>query len=343
MSIFNNNKKFEFLFDILICIFFASITWKFILEILSIPFFIDSLKASLGVVEGRPHWKIFQSRLLGPWTIFYFGKLIGDFGYAYSIFIFFGLTICNFLFLWALKPYSFNKFISLIVFNFLIIFFIDDRWLYSWDIYSIIFFILFLSLVIRNSKLWKFIILYFFMLINRESVYFLSLFIIIYPVVRILIRYSKTNFFKVYKGEIYQFLIGIFMLAGSIFFINKIREILLIEEIGPALFNLQNFEGQSQQIHFFNNLIYIMKSFLFNNAGKDFSLVLIYFMSFFIFIFGSFKLKTEAFITFAIINLGMLMAILIFAVFNETRVFFDIIPYLSFAIIFLISKKDLFN
>lgn len=335
----SNNFSEKYILDIFLCLLLAAIQWRFTIEILSTTNFIDSVKTSLGVVDGRPHWEVFQSRILGPWTVYLLGKAINDFGYASSIFTFLGYALSNYIFLWAIRPLKFNNFFSLILFNFIIVFFIDDMWLISWDIYSLIFFTIFLGLVIRESKFIYFFLLYILMLLNRESVHFISLFIIFKSMDKFIFNFYKSYKFDFNLIKIFNFLIGLIMFFGGIFIIYKIRKVLLVEEVGPMMFNLPQLADKTLHFHFFENINFIRHSILLSNSGINISLIFIYFIYFILIFYSFLKLEFEKFFMYTFINALMLVAILIFAVFNETRVYFETIPFLAFILIHFFSNK----
>ena len=86
------------------CALLATLQWRFTVEVLSVPNFIESLKAVIGVLEGRPHWLVYQARLLGPWSVYWLGEVIGNIGFAYAWFIAIGFFAANIAFLWAISP-----------------------------------------------------------------------------------------------------------------------------------------------------------------------------------------------------------------------------------------------
>ena len=86
------------LFGLFACALLATLQMRFTVEVLSVPNFIESLKAVIGVLEGRPHWLVYQARLLGPWSVYWLGEVIGNIGFAYALFIAIGFFAANIAF-----------------------------------------------------------------------------------------------------------------------------------------------------------------------------------------------------------------------------------------------------
>lgn len=343
INFYRNLHEFKkHLFDILICLFLALVQWRFIIEILTLPNFIESLRVSIGVFHGKPHWEIFQSRVLGPWTLYLLNIFIKDVGYCFGTLIFCGISISNFLFLWAIKPYTsnLNKFLFLVLYNFIFSIFIDDLWLISWDIFSLIFFTIFLGLVIRNSKLWNYLILYIFMLLNRESVHFLSIYLIFNPLVIFVTNSFKLKKINFSQLDIKTTITGILMFIFGIIFIYNLRNFLLIEEVGPKLFNLPDNADRAFQIHFIENVYYIFNNLKLSASGDSFAIVIIFLSMLTLLSISFFKLEFEKYFSYILINFLMLIAILVFAVINETRVYFELIPCTAFLLLKFLNRNN---
>lgn len=105
------------------------------------------------------------------------------------------------------------------------------------------------------------------------------------------------------------------------------------------MFNLPQLADKTLHFHFFENINFIRHSILLSNSGINISLIFIYFIYFILIFYSFLKLEFEKFFIYTFINALMLIAILIFAVFNETRVYFETIPFLAFILIHFFSNK----
>lgn len=324
------------------CALLATLQWRFTVEVLSVPNFIESLKAVIGVLEGRPHWLVYQARLLGPWSVYWLGEVIGNIGFAYAWFIAIGFFAANIAFLWAISPMrdGVHKLAALSLFVLLSIFFIDDRWFYAWDIYSLILFTVFLGLVIRDAPLWQFCVLFLVMLFNRESVHFLSIFILIRPFADWFVengyRLGTTRRIQNLRWVV----AGAILLASGVLTIKLLRQTLLVEEVGPVMFKMPDLAGVSLHFQHNFNLTFLANSLGMANQGIDLAVALFFLLSFVLVVMGLWKLP-QRFFAYTAVHGMMLLAIGLFAIINETRVFFEMTPFVTFAVLYLVGSKEM--
>ena len=314
----------------------ATLQWRLTLEILTIDQFIKSLQATHGVLEGQPHWMVYQSRLLGPWLVSGLGEITGNLGIAYAWFIGIGFTVANYVFLWAISPLfsGTGKLAGLSLFVLFTLFFIDDMWLYPWDICSLILFSLFLGLVVRETPLWQYFLLFLFMLFNRESVHFLSIFVLIKPICDLV---SEKNFYQIPIQSIrnrHWIVVGSSMLIVGFLSIYWLRETLLVEEIGPVLFKAPELAGATVHFNLDFNLQVLKNGLSFAGSGIDLALALFFLLSL-VLVVISLKYLPTRYLAYTIVQGLMLVAIALIGIINETRIFFELVPYLTFSILHL--------
>jgi hypothetical protein len=144
-------------------------------------------ETSLGVTTGRPVWKMWQSRVLGPYLIeaLTFGSL--DYVKAHFLFQIITVAIAAFL-CWRLgRKYGGtdqSALLALAVFVMCFALLLRPPWLYSWDFIDMIVFIVFIDLVLSGMSLRWFIGLFAIAIWNRESAVFIALWLILDPLVR---------------------------------------------------------------------------------------------------------------------------------------------------------------
>jgi len=336
-----NSNLGRVLIGLLASALLATVQWRFTVDVLSVPNFIQSLKAVIGVLEGKPHWLVYQSRLLGPWSVYWLGEMVGNIGFAYAWFIAIGFFVANATLLWAINPIrdDVRRLAALSIFVLLSIFFVDDKWFYAWDIYSLILFNVFLGLVIRDTPLWQFCALFLVMLFNRESVHFLSVFVFIRPLADWFVenRYRLGPIDKI--QNLHWMIAGATMLVVGLLTINLLRQTLLLEEVGPVIFNMPHLAGASLHFQYDYNLSFLGNSLSLGNQGGDLAVALFFLFGFPLVALSLWKLPRQ-FFAYSAVHGMMLAAIGLFAVINETRVFFELTPFVTFALLYLVGSKE---
>ena len=92
-------------------------------------------EAASGVLDGRPHWRAYQNRLLGPWLVLGLSKV--GISYRTALIVFSALTfvIHNFLLAHLLRrlgqsPLATTLWVLFFCTAFLLL---QHRWFYTWD------------------------------------------------------------------------------------------------------------------------------------------------------------------------------------------------------------------
>ena len=153
-------------------------------------------EASLGVTKGHPVWKMWQSRVLGPYFIeaLTFGSL--DYVKAHILFQIITVCIASFL-CWRLgKKYGGSDQSALLALTIFVMCFallLQPPYLYSWDFIDIIVFVLFIDFILSGKSLPWFIGLFAIAILNRESAVFIALWLILDPLVRCFYQRQYNN------------------------------------------------------------------------------------------------------------------------------------------------------
>ena len=143
---------------------------------------------SLSVTTGHPLWKLFQSRVLGPYIIkvLSFGSL-DYYGTAYVCFQIVTVAIAGFL-SWRLgRKYGSgdqSAMLGLTLFVTCFALLLSPPLLYSWDFIDIIVFLVFVDFVLSDVSLPWFLGLFAIAIWNRDSAVFIALWLIFDPLVR---------------------------------------------------------------------------------------------------------------------------------------------------------------
>jgi hypothetical protein len=309
-------------YDILNIIILSLVTFKIFTQYHIINFD-DVILRFQYLLDGKPDWKTYQNRILGPFLISGLDLIVNDYKKSYILFCGFFIFINNILFDFILKN-IFQKntkesFFYLLIYNVLFLFY-QHHFIYPWDFIEISLITILIFIIIKNSNLLNFylIILFFIGLLNKESA-------LIIPFFLSLIYILEKNFIKLS--------ISIFLTFFGYQYIRIIRNKLFIERIGgemsyefhpvELLNNLSDFFIKniiSPRIAFtiftIGYFIYLIKNLEIIKFNKTLKYLLIYFLIHFSFIFT-------------------------FGIFMETRTQLVLLPICL--IVYIKIKKIIFN
>ena len=289
---------------------------------------------SSGVVNGKPPWKAFQNRLLMPHIIDFLQIYLNKKQAFLSIYLF-GIFVHNIIFLIIFERIS-NRIVSLTVLTIWTFLFVMHQhyWLYPWDIFEISLFLIMWYCLFSGSHSNLILILYPLALLNRESALFLP---IVYWLIKVKFNDSEKIFDlkKIFsKTSVITILLIILGIIWTVF----IREHLLIDTIRDE--NVIT-EIYGTHILFFRNLEDI---FINNWLSRHYLIFNILIFTFIIIsirsILGLDKLMPRSTSVFFLL---LLACIILFGIFNETRMHFIILGYYIFYIKLLILKSFKIN
>ena len=313
-------------------IFFISIVNYVFLHLIHDANWITLVEASFDVANRTPHWRVNQSRLMGPILL----KLITLFGFiseqwALRLFMIFFVTFNNLLLAVCLSNMTNSKqkiLNTLIIFNALLII-SQDVWLYVWDFIDISFFIFYGFILFKDEYLKYLVPINFLHIFNRESALIMAVFFL-------LLMYTKDkNFTKLFKNN---YVIGlIFNLTFGVLYTYFSRKILFIRQSdytggGQDLEN--NFLGGNWVTPLYNY------NSLYNGETLANTLILLSLLLVFIFILKNYKSFESVQKN---LSLGIVINILpvfIFGIFTETRQYFPSLVLLTYLIFSKINLKQ---
>jgi hypothetical protein len=192
-----------------------------------------SVLAAQGVLEGRPHWRIYQSRVLAPLMVQVLSHVLSTFLWAHVAFSIVSLTAAGML-AWRLgerQAGSRGAALALVVLHVGFSFVLSMPWLYAWDFLNLIVFLLFVDFVSEERPLGWFVSLSALGALNHE----IAIFVALWLVVDSLIRWARGRA----QGEKLAWrpvLTGAACATTSLAIVEALRSTLLIEEVGPKLF-----------------------------------------------------------------------------------------------------------
>ena len=313
-------------------IFFISIVNYVFLHLIHDANWITLVEASFDVANRTPHWRVNQSRLMGPILL----KLITLFGFiseqwALRFFMMFFVTFNNFLLAVCLSTMTNSKqkiLNTLIIFNVLFII-SQDVWLYVWDFIDISFFIFYGFILFKDEYLKYLVPINFLHIFNRESALIMAVFFLL------LIYTKDKNFTKLFKNS---YVIGlIFNFTFGVLYTYFSREILFIRQSdytggGQDLEN--NFLGGNWITPLYNY------NSLYNGETLANTLILLSLLLVFIFILKNYKSfeSVQKNLSFGVIL--NILPVFIFGIFTETRQYFPSLVLLTYLIFSKINLKQ---
>ena len=313
-------------------IFFISIVNYVFLHLIHDANWITLVEASFDVANRTPHWRVNQSRLMGPILL----KLITLFGFiseqwALRLFMMFFVTFNNLLLAVCLSNMTNSKqkiLNTLIIFNALLII-SQDVWLYVWDFIDISFFIFYGFILFKEEYLKYLVPINFLHIFNRESALIMAVFFLL------LIYTKDKNFTKLFKNS---YVIGlIFNLTFGVLYTYFSRKILFIRQSdytggGQDLEN--NFLGGNWVTPLYNY------NSLYNGETLANTLILLSLLLVFIFILKNYKSfeSVQKNLSFGVIL--NILPVFIFGIFTETRQYFPSLVLLTYLIFSKINLKQ---
>jgi hypothetical protein len=131
------------------------------------------VQASQGIVEGLPHWRIYQSRVLGPYTVHAVARVTGwPIRQAYDLMMFVWLAV----FFGVLTAAAWDWWRSPVIAAaaaasaaFLNAMLMQGEWLYPWDYIDLTIFTLMVWAVTRRKPLGVLVIIIAVEIVNREA------------------------------------------------------------------------------------------------------------------------------------------------------------------------------
>jgi hypothetical protein len=195
----------------------------------------DSIKATQGVLDGMPHWRAFQSRLLGPWLVDGLHLVLGDLVTAHVVYEIGTSTLAGWLVLRLVNRLHGPQAAwgAFLVLQLLFAFLLHPLWLYAWDNASIVLFVVFTYFVMADKPWRWFAALFAVSIFNRESALYIPLWMVLDPLCKAALARHRPS-----RAQWSMIGTGVLGLLGGVVLIETLRSMLLVKEVGPELFNL---------------------------------------------------------------------------------------------------------
>jgi hypothetical protein len=148
-------------------------------------FFGDNLlrivQAEQGILDGYPHWRLVQSRVLGPWLQKFLSMLFGfKLSVAHTIIAIVTLTLCGVVMFHAGRAIGGRQrgWSALLAFHVLFTLLMARPWLYIYDYFVLLAAAVFMLLMIRRARWWSFLLLMSVAFFNHESALFIGVWMV---------------------------------------------------------------------------------------------------------------------------------------------------------------------
>ena len=294
--------------------------------------FIRSALVAEGLVHGETPWRIFQSRILGPYLVHWVNKLtplsVAE-AYAYcalAALFFAGLAVL--MLTDRLRDPTRPALAAFLTFQVAFLLMLPCIWLYIWDFLSLIVFAFFNYLVLKGAPRWQFALLFVVAIWNHEISLVIALWIALDAMMKRLSRARDGRAAaRLDRGAIAT---GVVLTLAGIALVMTLRRVLLVREtpspdaLGPLTQNWGDF-----QFSLFQNLDAIMKSFTLS-AKESFQFVVPLFLAMVVVL--AIRLARSDLARFgalAIVTIGMVASFLCFGLVLETRVLQPLVPFLA--------------
>ena len=195
-----------------------------------------AIQAARGVVEGTPHWRVYQGRVLSPYTIEGLSAVFPSFTAAHVFFSIATLAAAGWL-AWRLGERLAGRrgaVLGLVTLHATFALLLARPWLYAWDHVDVIVFLLFVDFAIQGKRWPWFAGLFVLGVLNHEIALFIALWMIVDPVARWVL--GRRGVIPAAPFDRVMALAGAACLVAGVVGVEALRGALLVEEIGPKIF-----------------------------------------------------------------------------------------------------------
>jgi hypothetical protein len=189
-----------------------------------------TFQAEQGVLDGYPHWRLVQSRVLGPWLEEVLNLLFGfKLSLAHAIIAVAILTLCGVVMFHAGSAIGGRQrgWSALLAFHLLFTLMMARPWLYIWDYFVLLAAAIFMLLVIRRAPWWSFLLLMSVAFFNHESALFVGVWMVAKALTDAWAEHRRPDWGMLGGGVLGS--------LGGILLIEYLRMSLLKAEIGWKL------------------------------------------------------------------------------------------------------------
>ena len=317
--------------DASLALFFAAASLRLYFLLLGASF-VRSALVGEAVVHGEPPWRIFQSRVLGPYAVHAIGVLahLPPAG-AYALFAvvtLFAAGLCVLVLGRGLGDAQRPPMVSFLGFQLGLLVLLPCIWLYSWDLLSLVVFVVFNHLVLAGARWRAFAGLFALAIFNHEIALAIALWMMLDPALK---RFAARGASRAKAPfERSMALAGaVLMVAGGALVVT-LRRVLLVREVPPpdAADALAEHAGN---VHFTlaRNWDTLIHSFTFSPQDGFQFVVPLFLLAVVVLAIRLALTDLARFGALAVVTLAMVASFLCFGLVFETRVLLPLVPFVA--------------
>lgn len=200
-----------------------------------------AVAAARGVLDGMPHWRVYQARLLGPFLVRLISLYGLDFPTAYAVAVVGLLTGAGYLLFVVLRkrhgsvPPALAGFLA---FHVLLTACFSRPWLYIWDVVQLPALILLNEFAVSGAPTWQVAMLCGVSLLNHESATFMAVWMMLDPMIKHAFDRRARWWRDRQLFDWRRWATGASLIVGGLLVIDRLRGALLKQEVGPSLFGV---------------------------------------------------------------------------------------------------------
>ncbi|RJP76880.1 MAG: hypothetical protein C4522_16800 [Desulfobacteraceae bacterium] len=292
------------------------------------------IEAAKGVVDGYPHWRIFQNRIAGPYAVKFTQEVTGlTFSQSYMLtsliwmMMFYSTMMAVAISIRPSLVFAFGAMVAAAFFN---TFLMRGLWLYTWDLIDLVVFTLFIWAILKEKPIGYLICILVFETFNREVSLIMAGWLFADSLLSVRPNRDTGRFPTITIAfEKPQAIISLLLIVFIAFTTEYLRDTLMVRQIGPEYFS--DFSGSAGLVMFklWDNIKFLFFSFTDTKGLSVAYSILIISLPIFS-ILGVFSRNRQT-IRISLFYMILWVSAMIFGVIYETRIWLAYIPFLVIA------------
>jgi hypothetical protein len=298
-----------------------------------------SIMTSLELLDGRPHWRVFQNRVLGPLIARTLMRTVRepDIGYILFHLICFGTGL---ILAWRtglrVAASHAGALVTMLTFALGLASLFMGEWFYPWDVSGAAIFMGFAWLVASGASYVWIAALFAVAIWNRDDALFIALFLIVEPVAR---WWRNRNGPAAMPIDWRPIALGFACIVAGVVLIEMLRRLLLVEELGLKLWGPPPDTNQFFRWTLVYNIKYVLRDMSFTSLD----------MPVFVLLPPVAAIGSCCYLAFAsggrylgcaLVNLALSAATLMFGLIHEIRIWVDMVPVVVLAAAVALAPSD---
>jgi len=285
-----------------------------------------NVQAEQGILDGYPHWRVVQSRVLGPWLEKFLSLLFGfNLSVAHMMIAIATLTLCGVVMFHAGRAIGGRQsgWSALLAFHVLFALMMTRPWLYIYDYFVLLAAATFMLLLIRGAPWWSFLLLMSVAFFNHEAALFFGVWMVAKALADAWAEGRRPNWGMLGGGVLGS--------LGGILLIDYLRTLLLKGETGWRLLGLEPPTEPLEPYYFFLRLPANVNYIYHWIVHPDFDLLfviplpLVLALALAVILVVRHGIKAAPLAIYAV---TVVAALLLFASIGETRAYLELVPLL---------------